>query len=464
MSVYKVFDRPGLRRTNPQTEDGTSNTHMSDTVTPPSPPTEPPVAYAAFAAIDWADTKHTVCTVMAGSTAVQRGHVEHKPQALSDWVLKLRERVVGKPVAVILEGHRGPLIAHLLQYDFLTLFLINPKSAAKYREVLHPSGAKSDPIDADLLLDFLLNHRDRLRPWRPDTELTRLLAQLSEDRRKLVDARTAANNALEAKLKQAYPLILDLFDALSDPIALAFMAKWPTLQSLKRAKPEQIRKFLYAENSRGEERMQQRIQLIAQAQPITTDQAVLTSATMMIQALVAQMQSLNRSIDLYDKQLAEHTLKHPDQPIFGSLPGAGPSLTPRLIAAFGTDRSLWSNAGDLQTFSGVAPIEIGSGKSMIVCWRWACPKFIRQTFVEFARCSMPGCSWARAYYQLLKAKGKSHQQAIRALAFKWMRILWRCWRDHTPYNHERYLASLRAKNSPIIAKLEEMNTAAAIPN
>lgn len=464
MSVYKVFVGPSLRRTArlPRRDSPNQGLNMPDpTMPPPSPSDDLPGGYAAFVAIDWADQEHTVCLQAADSSAVQRSSLEQRPQALADWAEGLRRRFGARPIALILESHRGALIAHLLQYDFFTLFPINPKSASQYRQVLHPSGAKSDPIDADLLLDFLVHHRDRLRAWKPDTAQTRLLAQLSEDRRKLVDLRTAANNALEAKLKQAYPLILELFTETTEPLALAFLAKWPTLADLKKAKPPQIRKFLYAEHARGEQLMQQRLALIEQAKAITTDSAVLTSATMMIQALVAQMQALNRSIASYDQQLAQQTLAHPDQPIFGSFPGAGPALTPRLISAFGTDRDRWPEAGSLQAFSGVAPVEIGSGKSLVICWRWACPKFIRQSFVEYARCSLAKCTWAQAYYDLVKARGKTHQKALRALAFKWMRIFWRCWKDRTAYNEQRYLASLKARQSPLIAKLEEIQRTAA---
>jgi transposase len=437
---------------------------MSEPTPPPSSPSRDQASsgYAAFVAIDWADEKHTVCLQAADGSNVQRCSIEQKAQALADWLGGLRERFGGRPIAVIVESHRGALIAHMLQYEFLTLYLINPKSAAQYRQTFHPSGAKSDPIDADLLLDFLLHHRDRLRAWKPDTAQTRLLVQLSEDRRKLVDLRTAANNALEARLKQAYPVILELFEKTTQPIALAFLVKWPTLAELKKAKAPQIRKFLYAEHSRSEQLIQQRLALIEQAKAMTTDSAVLTAATMMIQALVAQMQGLNRSIEYYDQQLAQQTQAHPDQPIFGSFPGAGPVMTPRLIGALGDDRGRWTEANRLQTFSGVAPVEIGSGKSMVVRWRWACPKFVRQSFVEFARCSLATCQWAQAYYALLKARGKSHQMALRALAFKWMRILWRCWIDHATYDEPRYVASLRAKQSPIIAELEKITQAAAV--
>jgi hypothetical protein len=85
--------------------------------------------------------------------------------------------------------------------------------------------------------------------------------------------------------------------------------------------------------------------------------------------------------------------------------------------------------------------------------RLACPKFLRQTFHEFAKCSLISCRWAKAYHAMLRSKGHRYHSAVRALAFKWIRILFRCWQTRQPYDDDRYLRQLQRKQSPLLAFL-----------
>ena len=144
----------------------------------------------------------------------------------------------------------------------------------------------------------------------------------------------------------------------------------------------------------------------------------------------------------YDQDLEKLIREHPDFAIIDSLPGVGPVLAPRLIAALGTQRDRYQSASELQCYSGIAPVLASSGKQSWVHWRWACPKFLRQTFQEWAVHSLASCAWAKDYYQQQRAKGKPGNTAVRALAYKWIRILFRCWKDRTPYCESTYLQGL----------------------
>jgi len=418
----------------------------------PQPPSTD-INFGAFISIDWADQKHTICLRSAGSTTVQKREVAQTAEGLSDWCNGLLAQYPGQKLAMIIEGNRSGLIYHLLGYSAFVIYPINPKAAAKYREAIYPNGSKSDPIDAELLLDFLLHHRECLRPLVPDTIQTRILGHLCEDRRRLVDSRTEILNRLIARLKLAFPQVLAVFDVLAQPMVADFLKKWPALEKLQKAKPDHVRRFFYAHNSRSEELILARLAIIAQAKPLTHDEAVLTTATMMIQELAVLLQGLHKSIARYDQRLEELTQAHDMAPIFASLPGAGKVLVPRLISALGTQSQRWPKAYDLLCFSGVAPIEVASGRQYSVHWRWNCPSFLRQTFIEFAYCSINLCAWAKAYYDGQKSKGKKHHQAIRALAFKWIRIIWKCWKDKVPYDDSLYLQSLETKNSPLLATM-----------
>ena len=170
-------------------------------------------------------------------------------------------------------------------------------------------------------------------------------------------------------------------------------------------------------------------------------------------AWVRQMAVLRESIRQLEKHIAERAAQQEDWHIFQSLPGAGVALAPRLMVALGTQRDRYSSASDLQSFSGIAPVKEASGNTQWVHFRQACPKFLRQTFHEWAACSIAQCEWAKAYHQQQKARGKNHHVAVRALAFKWMRILCRCWKDRQPYREEIYLASLAKRRTAMVAAL-----------
>ena len=415
----------------------------------PSSPTE----FAAFVGIDWADQKHAWALQIAGVARPQCGEMEHTPEVIDQWAGELARQFGGRPVAVALEQSRGALLFSLTKYPHLVLFPVHPGALAHYRRSFRPSGAKDDPHDAVLLLDLLLCHRDRLRRLDPDTVETRTLQFLVEERRNLVNQRTRLSNRLTAQLKLFFPQILDWFDDVTSPLVGALLERWPTLEELQGAHDGTLRKFFHQQNCRSAERIQERIDAIRQAVPATTDTAVLGGEAIAADCFLAVIATLRTKIAELDKQIAEAFTAHPEKALFDSLPGAGPAMAPRLLVAFGTDRQRFANADEIQRYSGIAPVTVASGQSKWVHFRWACPKFLRQTFHEFAGHSLAKCQWAHAYYDLHIHNGNSHHAAVRALAFKWIRILFRCWKDGKPYDEQVYLQSLQKRNSPLKALL-----------
>lgn len=418
--------------------------------------------FAAFVGIDWADREHAVCLTLADGSAQQPSTLAQDAEAIADWANELAGRFAGRPVAVCLEQSRGALIVALMQYAHLILYPINPKQLAKYRQSFSPSGSKDDPRDAELLCRFVREHHARLRAWQPDDPVTRQLRQLSEDRRGWVDQRTAASNRLRQRLKQAFPLILewaanDLFAAW----VLKLLAKFPTQADFRRASPHQLQRYLprRRKDVDGKLAADPRIARLRAAQPLLTDQPLLDAARIYIRSLVGELEHLNQVIAEYDHQINRVMAQHPDVELWRSVPGAGPALAPRLAAAFGTDRQRFASAQELQALSGIAPIRVQSGRSSQVRRRRACPHFLRQTFHEFARCSVRGSRWAAAFLHQHKAQGRSFHASVRALAFKWQRILFRCWKNHTPYDEQRYLARLQARNSPLCKIIAQLQSA-----
>jgi transposase len=406
--------------------------------------------FAALIAIDWADKKHAVSLYDETAGGREQTIIKHTPEALNDWAIALRTRFQGQPIAVCLEQSRGPLIYALLKYDFFVLYPINPVTLAKYRQAFSPALGKDDPSDADYLLDLLQHHRARLTPWRPDDEKTRTLRYLVEQRRRLINDGTRTTNRLTALLKSYFPQVLSWFSDLRTLIVCDFLDRWPTLAAVQRARPVTVNKFLRSHHSVRRDANQRRLSEIKTALPLTDDPAVLNSSNLIVKVLTAQLRTTIKALAQLDRNIEALCLTHADYQLFSSLPGAGAIYASRLTAAMGSDRTRWSRVEDLLCFSGVAPVIERSGKQNWIRWRYFCPKFFRQSFVEYAEQSIQHSFWARAYYAMQRAKGKGHYAAVRALAFKWIRIIWKCWQTRTPYNEVIYLESLRKSGSPLL--------------
>jgi len=407
--------------------------------------------YTAFVGLDWADQKHDISVVSSTGGPPVHQVISHTPEELSEWLGKLRQQYPEGQIAICLEQSKGALIFHLLGYDFLTIFPVNPKNFANFREAFTSSGAKSDFTDADLLREFVTVHKDRLRPWKPDDEHTRTISFLAEGRRKTVEERTRLTNRLRSTLKQYFPQAIELVgESLYSTMALNFLRKWPQLHDIQRAKSKTVQKFYFTHNSRSPKLIKERLLLISSGMPLTTDKAVIKSCLITIKMLVGQIAQLNRAIDEFELELKSLYDNHPDKDIFDSFPGSGDALGPRLLAAWGSDRDRYDSADSMQKYSGTAPVTKASGKSKIVVRRLACPKFLLQTFHEFANCSRQSSIWAQAYYEMLRDHGKNHHTAVRSLAFKWIRIMYRCWQNRTKYDEIKYLKALKKSNSPLL--------------
>ena len=417
---------------------------------------------AAVIGIDWADQHHDVALEEHASARVERTRLPHTPEAISGWVAALRARFGNRRVGIAVETSRGPLIHALLDHDNVVLYPVNPRSLKRFRETFAPSGAKDDVPDADLLRELLAKHRDRLRPWVPDAVELRALRRLVESRRRMVDLRTQLTLQLTAALKDYYPQALTWAGAdLSAPLACDFLRKWPTLAAVQRVQPARLREFYVTHNCRRPGVIARRLEEIQHAVPLTRDRAIIEPAVLLVQLLVRQLKTLAGGLDDFDTEIEQRFAAQADADLFRALPGSGPALAPRLLVAFGADRARFPHPADVQQFSGIAPVLERSGNSRIVHWRTPAPTFIRQTFHEFANQSIRYSAWASAYYALQRSRGKSHHTAVRALAFKWIRIIWCCWRQRMSYDEARYTRALRQRGALLATRLTIGDTVVA---
>lgn len=406
--------------------------------------------YAAIIGLDWADKKHDVCIMPSHTEQFEYSQFAHTPESIKDWSMAIHQRFPGQKIAICLELKSGPIVYALLQYPWFDLYPVAPSTLAKYREAFSSSGAKDDPSDAYLMVDFTLRHSDKLRLISPDNEETRILTRFVEQRRLLVSEKVRLTHRISRALKDYYPQALDWFSDIDSVIFCDFIKRWPNLKKVRRAHESTLIGFFHQHHVRYQSRIDKRLEGIKNAIPLTEDNAVIEPSENYVLCLVKMLRNMLNTLHEYDQKIAEHFKNHPDHEIFQSFPGAGPVFAPRLLTAMGSKRNRFANSDELVRQIGVAPVVKRSGQSTWIHWRYNCPKFVRQTFVEWANQSIHYSYWARIYYEQQEAKGKARQTILRSLAYKWARIVYRCWKNHEPYNEARYLMALKDKGSPLV--------------
>lgn len=409
-----------------------------------------PKLFAALIGIDWADKKHDICEYSNRTKCNTLSVISSKPEAIHDWANDLKKRYPNQRIAVSCELKKGPLIYALSKHDHLVLFPINPSTVAKYRKAFAPSGAKDDPTDAQIQSELLVHHMDKLTPLEPESAELRILSQLVENRRKVVQDRIRLSNRITAALKNYYPQVIEWFKEKDTQLFCDFLKKWPNLASVQRARESTLTSFFHAHRVRRNNLIKQRIESIKLAHALTEDDGVIMPNQLLVITLIKQLEVIMEAIKEHDKEIKTRYAACTDHDLFSSLPGAGPVFAPRLLVAFGENRSRYKSANEIQRYAGIAPVLERSGKQSWTHWRYSCPKFLRQSFVEWAGETVRYSFWAKAYYEQEKQKGKSHQTIIRCLAFKWIRIIFRCWKNHTKYDESTYLKALKKRGSPLL--------------
>ena len=393
--------------------------------------------------LDWAAATHDVCVQAAGPARRECVVLAHRPAAIDAWGCTLRTRCNGQPVAVCLARKKGPLVSALRHYDVLVLVPVHPLPLATYREAFPPSRAKDDPTEAALQVESRLTHRHKRTPRTPQSPPMRALAQRVEPRRRLVGDTVRRTHRLTRARNNSFPHVLPWFDEQDPAIFCDVLNRWPPLHAAQRARRSTLEGCFRAPHGRSADRIAPRLQASKSAIALPTEAGLLTPQALLVPALVAPLRgTLQASADC-DTAIAQRAPWPPDCPLFDALPGAGAVVAPRLLVAFGAHRERDTAAEDRQKYAGSAPVTERSGKQAWVHWRCQCPKFLRPTVVAWAAESIRHACWARVYSQQQRDTGKAHQAAVRARAFQWRRMLFRCGQERPPSNES---VSLKARN------------------
>ena len=391
-----------------------------------------------FAGFDWAKDHHCVVVVNAQGEIVSEFEFKHSAEGWKDFSERTA-KLAGLGIAI--ETSSGPAVDQLLQRE-CTVYPVNPAASESYRQRKAPSGTKTDRHDAWALADALRIDGQGWKALSPSDPLSLELRLLCKDEVALIEQRTQMVNQLQQALLEYYPAALEAFEDWTLSFCWDFVIEFPTPEKLLKAKAHRWKKFMHTHHLWRPGTVEKRLEIFERATAFQGSPAVVQAKAKLAVSLCKVLRTLEQQLRDYRQQIEELFKKHPDHNLFGSLPGAGDVLAPRLLAAIGTDLKRYGNdLSVLQAFAGTAPISYQTGQIHKARMRWACDKFMRYTVHLWAECFWKYSSWGAVYYRKKRQEGKSHACALRCLAQRLLKILFRMILDRKPYD-----ADLHARN------------------
>jgi transposase len=396
-----------------------------------------------FAGIDWASEQHAVCVVDAAGRVRWQARVAHSDIGLQDLVKQLQSWQRRGTLAVAIERPSGVLVDTLVDAG-LQVVPIHPNVLKASRPRYTSSGAKDDPGDAFMLADLLRTDHHRFRPLQSPTDATRALRALVRGRDELVRQRVALANQVRAHLERCWPGAAVIFAEIDSPIALAFLARYPTPPSAARLSETSLAAFLAKQKYSGRRSAPELLARLRAAAVSRMDAREAQTSATVVRAVVAVLTPLVAQIRRLDVAIAAALAEHPDGALVQSFPRAGTITAAKIVAELGDDRTRFASADHVAAEAGVAPVTHASGHHRGVVFRWTCNKRLRQALTTFADNSRHASAWAAGVYARARTRGCRHPHAVRILARAWVRVLWRCWQVHEPYDVRRHRAALTA--------------------
>lgn len=414
-----------------------------------------------YAGFDWASDHHDIVIVDKSGEVVADFGIEDTAEGWREFAEKVKKFPA---VGTVVETRYGAMIERLLASG-CAVFPVNPKTAARYRERKTSSGVKSDRLDAWSMADALRLDGQSWKPLEPEDPLTQELRQLGRDEVTLIEERTALVNKLKQALHEYYPIALEAFEDWTHPAAWAFVEKFPTPEKFKEAGKRRWEKFLHVHRMYRPETHEKRLACFDRATEFCGSPGTIAAKSLLALSLVKLLKPLQTQLDEYRSRIVDAFKRHPDHDVFGSLPGIGGKVGPRLLGEIGTDRGRFENPESLQCYAGTAPVTFATGKrtkkNAAVFMRRACNLHLRQAIHFLSDLSRKACAWAQVYYQKKRDEGQGHASALRCLGQRWIKILWSMWRNGTTYDadlhqrhqiaHGSWVIKLMADNEPATA-------------
>ncbi len=408
--------------------------------------------------IDWAEDFHLVALGRPGEGVIGVRRVEHTPAAVQALLADIA-RLEPDPaeVRVVLETRHGLLVERLVDAGF-TVLPVNPDLVARRRG---PARKKDDAEDARICCVLALDRYTSLRPLVPHGELAGELRAIARDDERAARDQRRLLNRLRQDLLSTYPAALQLAgNDLGAPTILKLLQRWPTATALRAASRDELVAFARAAHHGWPERLADQVTTALQADHFTPRDYLVRAKADTIRLAATQLLAITGQRHTWERRMGALLLgaprygrakqpreldqgqAFPDGEVYLSFPGLGDRLAARVAGEIGDHPEQFGSPNALACYAGKAPVTRRSGKSeLVVACRLACNRHLAAAVQQWAFCSLQESGWARAFYDAQRARGKTHQAALRALGNRWLEILWHCLRKGVRYDEATHLAN-----------------------
>lgn len=393
-----------------------------------------------FAGLDWGSTRHAVCVLDGAGSVVARLEVRHDGAGLAELLARLRRLAPPSELPVAIERPSGLLVETLVAAGH-PMVPIHPNAVKACRPRYRAAGGKSDPGDAYMLADILRTDGHRFAPLAPPSEAIRALRALVRGRDDLVAARVGFANQLRSQLEGFWPGAAAIFADVDSPIALAFLARFPTPDCARRLGGKRMAAFLAQHRYSGRRSAEELLARLRAAPAGLAGDVEADARGEVVRALVRSLEALVTAIRELSSRIEHAVAALPDGRIVMSFPRTGRICAAQILAELGDVRGRFQTEAQLAAEAGVSPVTHASGKSRGVVFRWACNHRLRAAVTCWADNSRHASPWADDVYRRARARGCDHPHAVRVLARAWLRVLWRAWTDREPYDPDRHTAA-----------------------
>lgn len=390
-----------------------------------------------FVGLDWASEQHDVCVIDEVGAIRASFSIPHLAAGLTALVRRLLRFGAAETISVALERPSGLLVDTLVAAGFRVV-PIHPNQVKASRARYAAAPGKSDAGDAYILADLLRTDGHRFPALRPPSDPIRALRALVRTRDDLVATRVGLANQLRSLLEGFWAGAVAIFSDIDSPIALAFLQRYPTPDSAARLGPKRLERFLKTHRYSGRRPVEDLLARLREAPLGHVEPLESETRGQLVRSLVAALIPLVAEIRKLDGLIHAQLAQHPDGKLLQSFPRIGTVNAAQILAELGDDRGRFRTEAQLAAEGGVAPVTYESGKHRGVSFRYACNKRLRRALTTWAHNSRFEHPWADDVYRRARDRGCDHPHAVRILARAWVRILWRCWQQRTPYDITRH--------------------------
>jgi transposase len=393
-----------------------------------------------YVGIDWADREHAVCILTEDDRVLSQFIIKHNWQGFQQFQENLKQL---DEFEVNIERTDGLLVDWMIAQGW-SVYITPPNMLARHR----PRFSKDDRGDAYLLARLRRSQNEESRPLVIQSKVVEELGQLTRAYDQLVKQQTKTSNQLSQVLKAYYPSALDVFNRLTAPLTLAFLREFPDPNLAKAASRQDLYHFLRNNRYNYMSRLDKIYKHLQQ--PVPTARVSAGHMQHML-ALVAVLETLHTQIYQLKRRIEVVFDTHPEADWWRSFPGMGPLTRASLLARIGDNRAQFPTADTLQATAGTVPVTRQSGRQKSVFFRRYCSHPLRDAAMQLARHSVNQSGWAKAYFVEQLARGHKKARAYRALANRWLRIIWTLWQRREFYDESIHLANRSRRGRPAVS-------------